>query len=365
MGVGAGGKKVLESARDMWNSLALRERQGARHMADKAIWGIHMGREHGLAPVSQGYVAIGWPELGDLSAIGRTRDAFKRAYHRAHPDAKPGNIAVSAGVPFRFAVEMSPGDVVVFPSKPDRSINIGLVEHDYRYMPDDEAAFPNRRSVKWLRSVPRASFSQSALNEIGSAITLFRVTTNADEFLAALEGHAFEPEEIDEISAERVSAQVEESTEDFIIKRLKLSQTPYQFEHFIAHLMKCMGYHARVTQASADGGIDIIAHRDELGFEPPIIKVQCKQTLSTIGRPEIQQLHGAIENGEHGLFVTLGGFSGEARGFERTKLNIRLIDGQALIDLIYTHYERFEPRYQMLLPLKRSYIPGAVLPVGE
>jgi predicted Mrr-cat superfamily restriction endonuclease len=70
-----------------------------------------------------------------------------------------------------------------------------------------------------------------------------------------------------------------------------------------------MGYHARVTQASADGGIDVIAHRDGLGFEPPIIKVQCKQTLSTNGRPDVQKLYGAIEKEEKGLFVTLGSFS--------------------------------------------------------
>ncbi len=119
-----------------------------------------------------------------------------------------------------------------------------------------------------------------------------------------------------------------------------------------------MGYHARVTQASGDGGVDIIAHRDELGFEPPIIKVQCKQMLGTIGRPDVQRLHGAIEREEHGLFVTLGSFSPDARTFERTKPNLRLIDGEELIDLIYAHYREFEPRYQALLPLKPTYIPG-------
>lgn len=117
----------------------------------------------------------------------------------------------------------------------------------------------NRRTVKWLKHIPRAEFSQGALNEIGSALTLFKVSTNADEFLAALEGKTFETAEIDEVSAERVTEQLEESTEDFIIKRLKTSQTPYQFEHFIAHLLKCMGYHSRVTQASGDGGVDIVA----------------------------------------------------------------------------------------------------------
>lgn len=40
---------------------------------------------------------------------------------------------------------------------------------------------------------------------------------------------------------------------------------------------------------------------------------------------------------------------------------LRLIDGRALTELIHEHYERFEPRYQMLLPLKRSYIPRPVM----
>lgn len=337
-------------------------------MSEKTIWGVHMSREHGLAPVEQGYVAIGWHEMGDFSAIEPTRDGFKTAYIRTYPFSKPGTVPVAAGVAYRFSVEMKPGDIIIFPSKPDRMVNIGILEGDYRYVPGASVDCPNQRSVRWVKSIPRTSFSQSALNEIGSAVTMFRVSSNADEFVAALEGHVSEPDDIDdidEISAERVSAQIEESTDDFIIKRLKTSQTPYQFEHFVAHLLKCMGYYSRVTQASGDGGVDIIAHRDELGFEPPIIKVQCKQILSTIGRPDVQKLFGAIEREEKGLFVTLGSFSADARTFEHTKPNLRLIDGAALIELIYEHYHQFEPRYQMLLPLKRSYIPGPITSAGD
>ena len=40
-------------------------------MTDKTIWGIHMRRNHVLAPIEQSYVAIGWREMGDLSAIDR------------------------------------------------------------------------------------------------------------------------------------------------------------------------------------------------------------------------------------------------------------------------------------------------------
>lgn len=334
-------------------------------MTNKAIWGIHMPLELGLGPVSAAYVAIGWENMGDLSKITATREAFKDRVAAAHPETKPGAVPGAAGVLYRFAVEMQIGDLVIYPSKPDRMVNIGVINGPYSYDPDRHPEYPHVRPVKWLTSLPRTTFSQSALNEIGSAITMFRVAANADEFIAAMEGREFEASDIDDVSAETVSAQVEESTEDFIIKRLKTSQTPYQFEHFIAHLLKCMGYHSRVTQASADGGVDIIAHRDELGFEPPIIKVQCKQILATIGRPDVQKLFGAIEREEKGLFVTLGSFSADARTFEQTKPNLRLIDGSALIELIYEHYHQFEPRYQMLLPLKRSYIPGPISSVAD
>jgi restriction system protein len=143
---------------------------------------------------------------------------------------------------------------------------------------------------------------------------------------------------------------------------LKTGLNPYQFEEFVAHLLECMGYHARVTQKSGDGGIDVIASKDELGFEPPIIKAQCKQTLNNIGQPDVSQLYGHVESKEFGLFVTLGSYTADARRFERSKQNLRLIDGNALVELIEGHYSKFEPKYQVLLPLKKVYVPGVMSP---
>ena len=37
---------------------------------------------------------------------------------------------------FRFCYEMQVGDYVVYPSKIDRKINLGVVESDYMYVPD-------------------------------------------------------------------------------------------------------------------------------------------------------------------------------------------------------------------------------------
>jgi predicted Mrr-cat superfamily restriction endonuclease len=54
-----------------------------------------------------------------------------------------------------------------------------------------------------------------------------------------------------------------------------------------------MGYRTRrISREGADGGVDIIAHKDELGFEPPIIKVQVKATEGKVGDPEASALYG-------------------------------------------------------------------------
>lgn len=331
----------------------------------KRVWGVHMGVLVGTTPIDKAIVGIGWSDLGDLAKIPADRDSFKEAVARAYDYAKPGSIPVQAGVLYRFVHEMKEGDVVVYPSKVDRMVNIGIVDGPYRHDPETCAPYPNIRPIKWLKHFPRENFSQAALYEIGSFITLFSVRNYADEFLAALEERPLQETEEqvevrqdDETITKAVSAQAEETTHDFVIRQLKSGIDPYQFENFIAHLLECMGYHARVTTKSGDGGVDIIAHRDQLGFEPPIIKVQCKQVTGQIGRPEVTQLLGNVEQGEHGLFVTLGAYSRDAKELDRSKPNLRLINGEQLVDLIFENYRKFDPRYQAILPLKQIYVPS-------
>ena len=79
---------------------------------------------------------------------------------------------------------------MVYPSKHDRMVNIGKFTGEFVYEagPDDEAdGYPNSRLVTWLGRFPRSDFSQSALYEIGSFITLFKVKNHAAEFLAKVD----------------------------------------------------------------------------------------------------------------------------------------------------------------------------------
>ena len=265
---------------------------------------------------------------------------------------------------------MAPGDIVIWPNKQDSTLNFGKVDGAHHYEPNAEVQ-RNRRSVKWLKvGVPRAQFSQAALYEIGSAVTLFKVKNNEAEFLAFLNGRtAGDPlrpglgADADEaatmIAEEEPNAErIETHSRDFVVKQLMSHIDGIKFEHFVAHLLTCRGYRTQVTQASGDGGFDILAHPDPLGLEPPIIKVQCKRTIGSIGQPDVQKLTGTLAPGgnELGLFVTLGGYTPEAKNFGRNRQDLRLVSGPELVDMLFEHYSDFNPEWKRLLPLRRIYV---------
>ena len=88
-----------------------------------------------------------------------------------------------------------------------------------------------------------------------------------------------------------------------------------------------------------------------------IIKVQVKSTEGSTGDPVVSALYGKVGAAEYGLLVTLGTFTTQAANFARSKSNLRLIDGDDLVNLILQHYEQFDSRYKGLLPLKRVFVP--------
>ena len=89
-------------------------------------------------------------------------------------------------------------------------------------------------------------FRSPALYEIGSAITLFQISNNTEEFLAALDGKPFKVTDVDAVRALSIlRIQAEEGVEDFVIKQLKNGMNSELFEHFIAALLRCMGYYPR------------------------------------------------------------------------------------------------------------------------
>jgi restriction system protein len=332
------------------------------------IWGIHAGRTGNADTLflQKGYIALGWNKIGDLRNLEPNRDAFKDVVAEVFPAFKPGAIPVAAGQLFRFANVLSPGDMVVYRSKTNGKIHIGEITGEYDYRPDIEPGYPHVRSTKWLKSVDPKSATQGALYEIGSAMSLFQVKNYADEWLSFLVSGTkvvkpVETRDVDEDpTVAYVAESIQENTRDFIRKQFETELKGHPFARFVGHLLNTMGYKTRVSPEGADGGVDIIAHRDELGFEPPIIKVQVKSGAGNVGHPEVASLLGTLDSGEFGLVVTLSSFTPPAKAFARNKGNLRLINGEDLIDLTLQHYDRLDSRYRAIIPLKRVYVPEPV-----
>ena len=121
---------------------------------DAKIWGIHTTDD--ALFLNNNMIALGWKDFGDCSKLAPTREAYKTHYIHTYPEGKKGAVATSAGMLYRFALEMKIGDYVVFPSKSDRKINIGVVEGDFIYEPA-AALYVQQRKVKWLKHLPRTA----------------------------------------------------------------------------------------------------------------------------------------------------------------------------------------------------------------
>ena len=320
---------------------------------EKRVWGIHTKDDNLF--LKENVIALGWQQIGDLSLIAPDREAFKEKYIAAYPDAKKGSIPTGVGMLFRFCHEVQIGDYIIYPSKIDRMINIGEVTGDYKYVPD-ASEYVQQRSVKWLKHLPRMSFSQGALYEIGSAMSFFMVKNYADEFLAALDKgfvkSISEGEEDDTVGA--AADDIIESTKDFILKELSRQLKGYDLEQFVADLLQAMGYRTTVSPHGGDSGIDITAYKDEL---PPRILVQVKSQDSDIKETTIQSLKGAMREGDYGLFVTLSNYTKKAQKYLDNTPIIRGINGTELVDLILKYYDDLSEKYRKMIPLKMVYIP--------
>jgi restriction system protein len=317
------------------------------------MWGIH-SRDDALFR-HENFIAIGWKEMGDLSKLPDKRDAFKTRFAQVYPDAKKAAIPTAAGMLYRFFYELQIGDYIVYPSKHDRKINLGIVEGSYIFNPEQH--YSHQRKVKWIKQISRDLFSPAALYEVGSAMTFFAVSSNANEFRAAINPvfKLTHPVESDQISTPVNPDSVLEATKDFLLKELSTNFKGFALEEFVANLLQAMGYRTILSKKGGDNGIDIIAYKDEL---PPRILVQVKSKDGDINRSPVSQLHGDLKTGDYGLFVTLSNFTPNAIEFLKETPRVKAINGSELAELVLKYYDKLDEQYRKIIPLKMVYVPA-------
>jgi restriction system protein len=104
------------------------------------------------------------------------------------------------------------------------------------------------------------------------------------------------------------------------------------FERLVASLYEKMGYAAKVTQRTRDGGIDIESWRQQ-ATGPERVLIQCKHWPDgMVGENHVRDLYGALsarQDVDRAELVTSGGISRDARRWAQGK-RLRLVDGVEL-----------------------------------
>jgi restriction system protein len=218
-------------------------------MSDQTIWGLH--HSGGLPFVEQGFIAIGWPDAGDLTQLADDRDAFKVRLRERFPSRNESWVANAAGQLLRFRHVMQTGDLVVYPRKADRTINIGRISGGYVHQQSSER-YPNARTVEWLHTeLPRSTFTQGCLYEFGAALSVFTIATHAHEVRAVLAGEAAQPADATAETAPSPSAPPSEDepdveriaglTEDYVLTTFQTVLKGHGFADFCGYLLEALG----------------------------------------------------------------------------------------------------------------------------
>lgn len=318
------------------------------------VWGFHNPIEHEEQLIKEDIIAMNWNELKDLSKIEpKTREGFTKHYEEIYPGSKKMSIAQCVGQLYRFIYEVQMGDYIVFPTKYNRSINIGQVTGEY-YYDEKEEHFVNKRKVKWLKTFPRTAFSQGALYEVGSFLTIFRIKNYSSEFIDVLKGKANNTLIENDESIAITSEAIVENTKDYILKGLSKNYKGYDLEDVVADLLNAMGYKTKVSPRGGDRGKDIIAYKDEL---PPRIIVQVKSQDGDIAENTVQSLKGAMKEGDYGLFVALSDYTKNAKKYLESMPIIKSINGSELADLILKYYDFMSEEFKNTITLRKVFIP--------
>lgn len=110
--------------------------------------------------------------------------------------------------------------------------------------------------------------------------------------------------------------------------------TGYEFEDYIAQLLRKKGFIVTQTSYSGDGGVDMIAMFDKPLFAGKYI-VQCKNYSGLVGQPEIRDLYGVVmaETANKGILITPSDFTEQAYEFAHGK-QLELVNGEILQELL-------------------------------
>lgn len=130
------------------------------------------------------------------------------------------------------------------------------------------------------------------------------------------------------------------------LQRRLQAMDDYEFEHLVGDLWEVQGWNAEVEQQSADAGVDVRATQTTPYRRKVLIQAKRYSDDNPVSGPDVQQ-YAALKQQEpdtdESIIVTTGRFTGSAED-RAEDLNVKLIDGEGLVELIdsFSAYEIVE-----------------------
>lgn len=344
------------------------------------LWLVRSGKygERESLALESGLAVIGWDNLTDLSSF-RTREDLAAALAATYPDEKGKTLTNWESQLWPFAQMMAEGDTVVMPLKTRAAIAIGRVTGAYTYQTAIADA-RHTRPVEWLKEVPRSAFAQDLLYSFGSFMTVCRVQRNdAEARVAAVLKGVNDPALTQRVIVTSGGTRNGKATKEAVANaddaatpvdlgeiaddaiRLKIATVfkGHKLSTLIGAILETQGYRVVVSPPGADGGVDIVAGKGPLGFDPPRLAVQVKSQDAPVDVGVLRELQGVMRqfSAEQGLLVAWGGVTKAlAKEAQRLFFEIRIWDAGEVVKSVQQNYEHLTEDIQADLPLKRIWV---------
>jgi restriction system protein len=318
--------------------------------------------------LGEGTTGGGWNGVHDLSAAN-TFEEVRAVLLAAYPGKSARAVGNWSGQLWALRVAMEPGDYVLMPRKGQPILAIGVVAGPYVY---DSARPPGERhyrKVDWKKvDVAKTSLGADIQRSLGTFMTICeinrddiveRVTSVADSGVDPMLDSQPEQAPGELPNEDAVPPNVINDAAISIQELIRTRFPTHDLAALVEAVLRAEGYTTRLSPPGADGGVDILAARGDMGFEGPRIAVQVKNSISSMGVPQLNELVGAKSafGADQALYVSWGGFTSEARRLARNEwFQLRLWDAEDLVREVTNVYNQLEASFQTRLPLRQVWV---------
>lgn len=336
-----------------------------------ALWlnrsGRHCEHEDRFLKDSRIYLTFGslCRDLGKL----QDRKELMSLLADVYPTFTHSHRVQKAGQIWGFTQRMSIGDWVCVPSK-RKTIHIGEIVGPYTFESDADEPYYHYRNVKWLElEVPRTNFDRDILYSLGAFTTVCEVKRNdAEARVRAMQSNDWKSVGIkakpilgDEGTTDEEPSgdfDLEQIARDHVARLIISKCNGHEMESLVEAILRAQGFTTYHSPKGGDGGKDILAAPDILGFGRPRICVQVKSQDTPLERTLLDQLLGTMQNvqADQGLLVCWGGFKKTILDeLPRLFFKVRMWDQNDLIDHFLANYDKLDEDLRAELPLKRIW----------